>query len=514
MRGNRWYTRIQVPKYMQERLQKKEHWVSLGTPDKAEALRVATVVTARKRTEISDTFHRLENITFSLSKLSDDFQLSLRSAAFKGYLMSENDLIDEFNASQHSEVSKFLQFREEVIQQTLHKLRANDFEERSIRIVLLKLSGEFGFRIPDHTPAYRQALRIVGEAFIEARRHEMAVLRGWVVHEAPDKRIINPETGALVDVPTPRQVLSQPLPPKVSLTNLVKDFVGDPNKVRTEKTKSTMLGYLNVVVEIIGDDTDLSSITEEDCIRVRDTLLKLPPNFKKLPDLMNRPVLEMVSIANRKGMQTLSPTGVNNYLKNLFAFLKWCERRGKLDRLPTVMSEIQVADPVRKEDKRLPFNDQQLTQIYSQEAYAANQRDSCMFWVPLIALWNGMRSNEICQLDSADVKLIDDVWGFDITHISSSGGDDKKLKTGASIRFIPIHPKLIDFGLLDFHARRKASTKLFGDISIGKDGYYSSTFSKRSNRYLKRIGVHGPKHVFHSLRHNFKVSDVSAYGSK
>jgi integrase len=100
--------------------------------------------------------------------------------------------------------------------------------------------------------------------------------------------------------------------------------------------------------------------------------------------------------------------------------------------------------------------------------------------------------------------LEENVWGFDVTHISTTGDDDKSVKTGSSIRFVPMHPRLIEFGLLDFHRKRPMNAKLFGDITRGSDGYYSTNFSKKVNRYLQKIGAHGPKHKFHSFRHNFR----------
>ena len=245
-------------------------------------------------------------------------------------------------------------------------------------------------------------------------------------------------------------------------------------------------------------------ITEADCERVRDLLMQLPPNFKKLPALRDRPVEEMIRIANAKGMPKLTPTGVNTYLKWLTTFLIWCQRKGKIDRLPTSFSEISVADPERKENKRLPFTDAQLQAYFHSQVFSEKDTSNCIFWVSLIALWNGMRSNEICQMDASDAVEVEGIWGFDITYISTSGDDDKSVKTGASIRLVPIHPRLIKFGFLDFHASRPAGSKLFADISRGADGYYSSTFSKKSNRYLRQVGVHGPKTKFHSFRHNFR----------
>jgi len=116
-----------------------------------------------------------------------------------------------------------------------------------------------------------------------------------------------------------------------------------------------------------------------------------------------------------------------------------------------------------------------------------------------------MRANEICQLDVADVQVVEGCPVFDISHLADGESEsDKKTKTPSSVRVVPIHPKLISFGILDFHRGRKGKGKLFGDISMGADGYYSTTFSKKVNRYLKRVGIHGQKRKFHSLRHNFR----------
>ncbi|AZV77125.1 site-specific integrase [Parasedimentitalea marina] len=339
---------------------------------------------------------------------------------------------------------------------------------------------------------------------IEAKRHELAQFEGQLVHHGADPNLIDAGTGQLKVVSSPREIIAKPSPIKVSLTELSETFLSNPNKIRAEKTKASIRGYLNVVFSILGDDTPPDRITESDCEHVRDLIAQLPPNFKKLAALKDRPVDEMVRIERQKNMAYLSPTGVNNYLKFLLSFLSWCHRKGKIDRMPTAFSEIKVADPVRKEDKRLPFSNDQLATIFHSEVFLDEKRDDCMFWVPLIALWNGMRSNEICQLDTVDVKMVDGIWGFDVTYISSSGDDDKHLKTGSSIRMIPIHPRLIEFGFIDFHKSRPKNQKLFGDITRGHDGYYSTTFSKRANRYLKSIGTHGPRHKFHSFRHTFR----------
>ncbi len=342
------------------------------------------------------------------------------------------------------------------------------------------------------------------DSFLEAHRNELAQLKGLPFQAHPNPELVDLETGRPREFTSLSTLLARPAVEPESLSRLVDEFIANPNRLRTAKTKKSIRGSMDVVIEILGDDKPVDEITEADCERIRDLLMQLPPNFKKLPALHDRPIEEMVRIATSKDMPKLSPIGVNTYLKWLTTFLKWCQRKGKIARVPTSISEVRVADPERREDKRLQFTDVQLQSYFKSRLFVQNEQQNSIFWVSLIALWNGMRSNEICQLDTSDVVEVESVWGFDITYISASGDDDKSVKTDASIRLVPIHPRLIEFGLLDFHGSRPTGAKLFGDITRGADGYYSSTFSKKSNRHLKEVGVHGTKRKFHSLRHNFR----------
>lgn len=502
-RGNRWYVRVQVPIKMQHRLKKKEYWVSLRTSDRAMALRVAAAVTQEKRFLIENVYRRLSNLKETITELTEEQLLALGREAYERLAEPARDYVGELEASKYDTLKAFSAAKEEALDGAIEKLRVSRGDHPTINIAMLSLMEDNGIRLPTDSVANQQLRDICVDAFIDANRRSIMQLAGVAVPPNADPRFTDKQTGKAHGYVPLRRQLAAPPPPVPSLTELVDRFLNNPNKLRTAKTKASVRGYLGVVIQILGDDTALEDIRGVDCERVRDLIMQLPPNFNKLSALKDRPIDEMVRIARATQMPTLSPTGVNNYLRWLITFLTWCKKREMIDRLPIAFDELKVADPVRREDKRLSFSDEQLGVIFNSRIYQTQQRDSSLFWVPLIAVWNGMRSNEICQLDVADVKQVNDIWGFDITHIGISGDNDKFVKTGSSIRIVPIHPKLIEFGFLDFHHSRKGKAKLFGDITRGSDGYYSTNFSKTSNRYLKEIGVHGPKHKFHSLRHTF-----------
>jgi len=123
-----------------------------------------------------------------------------------------------------------------------------------------------------------------------------------------------------------------------------------------------------------------------------------------------------------------------------------------------------------------------------------------------------MRLNEACQLDVADIREIDGVACFVISEESLNGSRDKSLKTKTSARIVPVHPKLLDFGIMAFvdEKRRNGATKLFDDLTPGAKGFRSVAFSRWFSRFLKSAGASAPQTCFHSFRHGFRDAGRNA----
>ncbi len=126
--------------------------------------------------------------------------------------------------------------------------------------------------------------------------------------------------------------------------------------------------------------------------------------------------------------------------------------------------------------------------------------------MPLIGLHTGARLGEICQLDVTDIRCVDGIPCMVLSQRSLVGTTDKRLKTGASDRLIPIHPTLIACGLVHFaeQKRRSGEMKLFDDIQTGTTGSRSVAFSKWFTQFLRSCGAQQSLTCFHSFRHNFR----------
>jgi integrase len=107
------------------------------------------------------------------------------------------------------------------------------------------------------------------------------------------------------------------------------------------------------------------------------------------------------------------------------------------------------------------------------------------------------------QLRTDDVAARD---GVEVILIRMDEEGDKRLKTDASARFVPIHSELKKIGFITFVTKMKRSgaVRLFPELPKGKRGYYSDPFQKWFSRFLTVIGAKTPKTSFHSFRHCFR----------
>lgn len=124
-----------------------------------------------------------------------------------------------------------------------------------------------------------------------------------------------------------------------------------------------------------------------------------------------------------------------------------------------------------------------------------------LFWAPLIARHQGMRMEEILQLGPDDFGVDKGIPYLSINHTIING-----VKTLSSARTLPIHPQLIDLGLLKLVKLRKdqGHIRLFPFLNRGKQkGTSSANFSKNFGYYRRTNKCYWPGLDFHALRTTF-----------
>ncbi|MBJ6726796.1 site-specific integrase [Geomesophilobacter sediminis] len=273
------------------------------------------------------------------------------------------------------------------------------------------------------------------------------------------------------------------------LSEVIKTYTAEKKAGWTEKTTLEVEGVFKLLVDIIGD-VDVATITRPMLIDLRSSLLKVPPYFYH--KYRGQSVKDVIAANTGDGM---NPKTVNKHVARIGSLLKYCHEQEMIPRNPA--TGLQLATKQRADEERSAYTLSDIGNIVSNLPVdpAIPER----YWIPLIGLFSGLRLNEICQLHVEDVVKIDDCWCFDI-----NGAGDKRLKNDASARVIPIHPKLIELGLIRYYDALKVAKqpRLWMNLELIRLHGYTNGIGKWYARYNREYVTEDPKKVFHSMRHS------------
>ena len=122
-------------------------------------------------------------------------------------------------------------------------------------------------------------------------------------------------------------------------------------------------------------------------------------------------------------------------------------------------------------------------------------------WMPWVCAFTGCGLDEVAGRNARDIQRIGSVWVLDIL----------SAKNGGSIRKIPLHPKLIAKGFVDYVKTLPPDGPLFPDLTVGKYGR-AGTATTSIGRWIRQVQkdagvllVEEPRLApNHSWRHRFK----------
>ena len=119
----------------------------------------------------------------------------------------------------------------------------------------------------------------------------------------------------------------------------------------------------------------------------------------------------------------------------------------------------------------------------------------------MVGILSGMRTNEIAQLRTKDLKKEKNIWFMYVTE-----SDETKVKTQTAIRKVPIHPRLTELGFVDYvgNIKRKKKDRIFWELKEERDGYAGNLSRHYNERFLRAVGVWEKiVKVLYCTRHTF-----------
>lgn len=324
-----------------------------------------------------------------------------------------------------------------------------------------------------------------------------ALLRTGFLDEDLSRRLIDSllheEKKIHVTAPAPEPSTAKPKSPKLS--KIIDFYIQERIPRWTLKSRMEYECMFGIMLRLLGD-REIASYDRKTCVACRDTLLKLPPNYNKNKKYQGKTLAEVLAM---KSFRPLHPITVNKYIVLLSSLFKWAVRQDYITRNPAEGLKMPVRRKASQE--REAFSREDLQRIVDNLPYIPLLPER--FWIPLIAMYSGMRLDEICQMTLDDVHEIDDILCFDI-----NDDGDKILKTVASKRVVPVHPELLGLGFKEYlECQRKRKEKmLWSNLLKDKYGYWGSVFGKWYRHFNRKYVTKDPKKCFHSFRHTLADS--------
>lgn len=445
-----------------------------------------------------------------IKRLVNDFTASILSQNEEGRLERGHQVTEygshlESNIP-YSEISETVQ--REMIDATfteVKRLLENYLEEQSIDIDLDRDSIEYKKLLKEASHGYLESLEV------DKRRDLLDY------SDTRDSQGVPSAVSGASSGPTATPTIAEtPKPPEKAYrkcSEIVKLYLDHQEKEGNVNSKT--LGEERQILErfmFIKSDKPVNLYGVSDFDEYKDILSRLPDRMGNKTEYKGKSVEEVLAMDYEK---TVAIRTMRKHITTVKKFFQWTLVREHSDvnssgsmRLPKI--------PKSAPRSRLPYDVEDLERMvegYSTEYADARdfKKRADWFYIPWIAVYTGMRQNEICQLGIDDL-LQDErsgVWYFNVYEEEGK----TQVKNKPSIRKVPVHPALIELGLLEYHRKTKnqGHPRLWPLLNRGADDKYSKSIQNFFNGsgdgrkgFRQRYISEDPRKVFHCFRNTLR----------
>jgi len=277
-----------------------------------------------------------------------------------------------------------------------------------------------------------------------------------------------------------------------------------------------IVNFISLFARITGDKR-LADYTRTDVIDYVRTLERLSSSTGKSPNDKTATIETL--LAKSVGKPTMNVTTIEKHVQHVKSFFNTARRHIKFttgDMIDEMFDDVDLSRFVPSAQKRKSWpidrlNGLIVTPIWKGTASGpfdftkrhlpgSHVYRDAYWWLPIVALWTGARLEELAQLHHEDLGT--DQNGVLFIRIHDEG--IRRVKTVNSIRNVPIHSVLIQFGFPALFDPTKAGQRLWPELKpTGRMKKFGDTYSTHFTDYRKHCGLYEPLMDFHSLRRTF-----------
>lgn len=246
--------------------------------------------------------------------------------------------------------------------------------------------------------------------------------------------------------------------------------------------------FMEVLLIVLGTTTDVTTITKQDIKQVMEVVENLPKRV--VQPYRSMTVQQLIECDDVPPEDLVGAESIHKHLKIYKSLFKTflTDNKDILDKSPT--------DGVVAAPSKARFGAYSAAEIRKFVGWALKQSDGWEKWITLLLAYTGARRGEIAKLEKSQIKYDEDSQRHYL--LIAEGGQGK---TENATRQVAIHPKLIEWGFLDF-VNRQWKEKIFSPVSgknmpkIGK-----VLADVRDLLGIPYLDDYGQRRLVHSFRH-------------
>lgn len=256
--------------------------------------------------------------------------------------------------------------------------------------------------------------------------------------------------------------------------------------------------YMEVLLTVLGGEIDVTTITKQDIKQVMEVVENLPKRVVQPYRSMS--IQQLIECDDVPPDELVGVEAIHKHLKldkSLFkTFLT--ESKDILSKSPT---DGVVAAPLKA--KSGAYSAAEMRKFV---VWALKQPDGWFKWITLLLAYTGARRGEIAKLERSQIKYDEDSQRY--YFLIAEGGQGK---TENATRQVVIHPKLIEWGFMDY-VDRQWKERIFSEVA----GSNMTKIGKMFADLRDELGIpyqddYGQRRLLHSIRHSVCSSAMAGW---
>jgi integrase len=480
-RNDRFSVRVQIPADLARRAGRKEIWKSLRTADRSVARRRAALLNL----VLTDSWNGLRA---AMGGVDDGGEVTGQLRALIETLVATLDAALARYDVTYPVDPKSGPYRQQVRRRSSLLEGQRDY---------LQASAE---EASQQLPALMQTLRGFEER--AGRTAAAAAVAGAMTAE------ILESLNAVISAASGRTI-RPPAPPFLEF--LEKTYTAEQN-LRADAQRH-IDGYARLFARILGDKP-IGDYSRADVVHWIRTLERMPRTYGKSPRDHKKPIETLMIEAKAKG--TFGATTIEKHLMHVRSIFLAANIHHKFATTEEIREELLKSVPLSKTvprpEKRKSWSPDKLDRLFNSPLWKGTRSRlddrthrhqpgpqvhlDAYWWLPIIAIHTGMRLEEIAQLQHDDLRT--DAAG--LYYIRVHDGGERTVKTGHSIRNVPVHPFLLEIRLQDLFDPSKTG-RIWSELKAhGRPPSWGGLYSTHFTDYRKAVGLYENLLDFHSLR--------------